>query len=101
MPYQGGICEGDDDVGVKFIQHGAFDGPDSSGVARQGRDSHLCHSQARPQQAQCAARASPTQGEDLGNLLIQQVCYLHDMSHLFSFVLLPSSRAVSLLGPHA
>ena len=36
MPYQGGICEGDDDVCVKLIQHGAFDGPDSSGVARQG-----------------------------------------------------------------
>jgi len=36
MPYQGGICEGDNDVSIEFIQHGPFDGPDGSGVARQG-----------------------------------------------------------------
>lgn len=74
--HQGGVCEGDNDVGIKLIQHGALDSPHGSWVARQRRHSHLCDSQAGPQQAQRAARASPTQREDLRNLLVQQVCYL-------------------------
>lgn len=35
-PYQGSVCEGDDDVSIKLIQQGALDGPDGSGVAGQG-----------------------------------------------------------------
>ena len=71
--HQSGICEGDDDVGIKIIQHGALDGPDCCGVARQGGDCHLSDCQARPEQPQAAARACPTQSEDLGNLLVQQI----------------------------
>ena len=70
LAHQSGICEGDNDVGVKLIQHRALDGPDSSWVARQRRHSHLCDGQAGPQQAQRAARASPTQREDLRDLLV-------------------------------
>lgn len=80
-PYQGGICEGDNDVSIELIQQGALDCPDCSGVAGQGRHSHLSHSQAGSQQAQGAARAPPTQGEDLGDLLIQQVGHL--CKHLY------------------
>ena len=75
--YQGGICKGDNDVGVKVIQHGAFDGPDSGGVAWERRNSHFSDSQARPEQAQGAAGPPPTQGEHLRNLLIQHICHLH------------------------
>lgn len=75
-PYQGGIAERHDDVGVKVIQHGPLDGPDCCGVARQGRDCHLRDCQARPQQSQAASGASPTQGVNLWNLLVQQICYL-------------------------
>ena len=46
--YQGCVCERNNDVGIKLIQHGALDGPNSSGVARQWGNCHLCDSQARP-----------------------------------------------------
>ena len=58
--HQSGVCERDDDVGIELIQHGALDGPNSCGVAGQRGDSHLCDSQARPQQAQRAAGPSAT-----------------------------------------
>ena len=68
--HQSGVGERDNDVGIKLVQHGALDGPDSCRVAGQRGDSHFCDSQARPQQAQRAARPSPTQCEDLGDLLV-------------------------------